>query len=112
MRTLALQDALPGQAVAHARLEEARGAGRREPPGRTLRRARPELQGGDDGADGLRPGRPSEGQSAADLLLDLGLRPDRAEGEAGGLRSRDPGGVRSDEHTSELPSLMRLSYAV
>src|SRR3546814_1226146 len=35
-------------------------------------------------------------------------------GEAGGAFGLDPGAVfyRSEEHTSELPSLMRISYAV
>src|SRR3546814_5938113 len=30
----------------------------------------------------------------------------------GGFDGRDPGRLRSEEHTSELQSLMRLSYAV
>src|SRR3546814_5029185 len=31
---------------------------------------------------------------------------------AGGQRAHQPGGQRSEEHTSELQSLMRISYAV
>src|SRR3546814_3791781 len=54
----------------------------------------------------LRPGRP-------DLRL---LRDDRPHAAAGCVRVRDhaggPAGDRSEEHTSELQSLMRISYAV
>src|SRR3546814_10490571 len=39
-----------------------------------------------------------------------GRRPDRAEGDGGRLRFRHRD--RSEEHTSELQSLMRISYAV
>src|SRR3546814_7768004 len=40
----------------------------------------------------------------------LGVRP--AAGLGPGARLAGPGGRRSEEHTSELPSLMRISYAV
>src|SRR3546814_3138405 len=42
-------------------------------------------------------------------------RAHRAVGRQAGRRApplADPGGVRSEEHTSELQSLMRISYAV
>src|SRR3546814_10232346 len=38
--------------------------------------------------------------------------PDLIEPEKAAVRYRDPVGVRSEEHTSELQSLMRISYAV
>src|SRR3546814_7810228 len=41
-------------------------------------------------------------------LRDVLTLPDRARGLAGDLR----GSVKSEEHTSELQSLMRISYAV
>src|SRR3546814_6025318 len=38
--------------------------------------------------------------------------PGRGPGHAGGPHGRNDGALRSEEHTSELQSLMRISYAV
>src|SRR3546814_9275945 len=40
------------------------------------------------------------------------LRQHRTAGVVPGGPARTPGGIRSEEHTSELQSLMRISYAV
>src|SRR3546814_7060623 len=75
------------------------------------------------------PGRPNEDEydenwrtaitlmsssTAAELLSD-GLTPDRLLFRlfhSEGVRAYQPQPVRSEEHTSELQSLMRISYAV
>src|SRR3546814_10808526 len=58
-----------------------------------------------------RPGR-SRGRAAAGTGRDdRGATPHRAAGEAH-PRAGEPVGDRSEEHTSELQSLMRISYAV
>src|SRR3546814_2904208 len=63
---------------------------------------------------------------AGDMAVDIGTRRDRPAAPRGGhVDAVDPGGrrragdrrerrqqVRSEEHTSELQSLMRISYAV
>src|SRR3546814_953700 len=64
--------------------------------------------GGRAGCAGCRLFQAAGGHPAAALLLDRLLRQPRA-----GQRHRRPGaGRRSEEHTSELQSLMRISYAV
>src|SRR3546814_8250225 len=65
---------------------------------------RPDASGdwrtGSDGTAGSGRGRPREGQAGGD-------------GDDRGARSRPRRGAgRSEEHTSELQSLMRISYAV
>src|SRR3546814_5610617 len=53
---------------------------------------------------------------AVDPLAGDALRPERDEPLAvvavGGVQVHGRGGARSEEHTSELQSLMRISYAV
>src|SRR3546814_10707862 len=60
-------------------------------------------------------GRGREGRSPCSLptcwLAPL-HRPDRRRMKPSGWMSRGPPGQRSEEHTSELQSLMRISYAV
>src|SRR3546814_1243028 len=53
-------------------------------------------------------------QSETRLLLDIRLRANRPGGEQAGICAGDPRcqRIRSEEHTSELQSLMRISYAV
>src|SRR3546814_1772203 len=50
--------------------------------------------------------------SEHDNLIQGGQGNDYLEGRAGNDTFRDEGKVRSEEHTSELQSLMRISYAV
>src|SRR3546814_7190425 len=59
-----------------------------------------------------RPGGPAPPSSAHQIDLDLGS--DKSVGEAlGQVRAKFGGRIaRSEEHTSELQSLMRSSYAV
>src|SRR3546814_1708374 len=55
------------------------------------------------------------GLHVADLELsaaDKGLEGGRPFEPSGGEVHADPGAIRSEEHTSELPSLIRISYAV
>src|SRR3546814_3286959 len=56
--------------------------------------------------DRPRPLRPPAARSGARRQSATGARP------GGQGRAVDIGGLRSEEHTSELPSLMRISYAV
>src|SRR3546814_5811624 len=75
----------------------------------------------DGGGPGLRHGcrprrrAPHRQAQRPALLLLLGWLPDEVRSGAGGVPRRAPGagaGARSEEHTSELQSLMRISYAV
>src|SRR3546814_5177100 len=59
-----------------------------------------------DGARWMR----DHAQAAGDLLRQC--RPRRADGRSAGARHRRGATPRSEEHTSELQSLMRISYAV
>src|SRR3546814_1856153 len=66
----------------------------------------------DCGASGFerRPRGPGEGREVGRIIIDADLR-------IAGMNAHEhfdvlPKGVRSDEHTSELQSLMRISYAV
>src|SRR3546814_1220676 len=56
-----------------------------------------------------RDGRADDGQAAPHLGLGL---LDQAGGEEGSPAAQRPAPLRSEEHTSELQSLMRISYAV
>src|SRR3546814_4246191 len=73
------------------------------------------------------PQRPEEGVVDRDRRFFLAIPPDRVAagahrldidervGGVGGafeIDQRDPARIRSEEHTSELQSLMRISYAV
>src|SRR3546814_4129314 len=87
----------------------------------------------DERADGAGPGRHDDGLAflrLADLeQAGIGGKPGHAEDAEGGARRREalvelheagpvrdrvrnPAEIRSEEHTSELQSLMRISYAV
>src|SRR3546814_3982175 len=95
--TLSLPDALP--------IAEAQDRCWREPrhhpvllrPRRLPALRRPRAGGGHQGAD--RPRRPAD-------------RELRAHAPDGGELQGGPAALRSEEHTSELQSLMRISYAV
>ena len=85
------------QAIAHPRSEAPPRRRRRPPPGGFGGRARREFQGpGTHGSPGVRLRSNERGQSEADLLLDLRLRPDRAAFAGGRVRRCDPSGVRHD----------------
>src|SRR3546814_6659658 len=102
-------------------------SGRRAPAGRGgrggLRRLRRRRQGAGDGAGGIgggrlraarRPGgqrRHREGRRLSRVQRG-GLRRRPARQSQGRVPLRPGGGARSEEHTSELQSLMRISYAV
>src|SRR3546814_2384733 len=75
-----------------------------------LRRHRP-AERGDRGPAQLarRPARGRPGAHQGLLAADADLRGDGASAGAGARPARPP---RSEEHTSELQSLMRISYAV
>src|SRR3546814_8895544 len=67
---------------------------------------------GDAEGQGLRPGRAGRGQVSRRQQVRRG---ERNPGEAGGQGAelyQDLRPERSEEHTSELQSLMRISYAV
>ena len=92
-----LHDLQPRQEERGARLHQARGPGGGEKAPRIVRRAGPELPA--RRAQQIRPRlrEPSREASAADLSVDLGLRPDRALVGPAGLRSRAAGRVGHDE---------------
>ena len=73
-----LPRAQPQQEKRRARSEVARRRGRAQAAGRNRRRADRELQAGQPGGARVRLRRDVGAQPAADLLLDLGLRPDRS----------------------------------
>src|SRR3546814_1035882 len=57
--------------------------------------------------------RPDDQDAEVDRLVSLGAtRVDVGQGEQSWVVLADPEGNRSEEHTSELQSLMRISYAV
>src|SRR3546814_1485953 len=60
-----------------------------------------------DGVDGV-----AAGIGEADYLGAGGLRLQQERGEVAGAERMPHGTQRSEEHTSELQSLMRISYAV
>src|SRR3546814_3376934 len=85
------------------------------PPDREQADARACQYGSGKGRGG--DGRPRSGRSADAWLFrkgrtDRGTRADHHIYEGPGQRRRCAGGGRSEEHTSELQSLMRISYAV
>src|SRR3546814_17320356 len=51
-------------------------------------------------------------RSRGDQEFRMGRRPRRGDAMLGELEAIIPLGIRSEEHTSELQSLMRISYAV
>src|SRR3546814_3757206 len=62
-------------------------------------------------AVGVLDGQADDGQQLLDPRLDLGVVPAEVDLQRLGQRGPD-GHARSEEHTSELQSLMRISYAV
>src|SRR3546814_9704929 len=78
-----------------------------EPPVRVRRRA-------PDGLDTRTDGGPGRWRAAGRLLCEPWHRHPHAGGALCARRHRgcSPVGIRSEEHTSELKSLMRISYAV
>src|SRR3546814_7680695 len=46
------------------------------------------------------------------IVQQIDRRGDQRHEQSGGHRREQYGGIRSEEHTSELQSLMRISYAV
>ena len=85
------------QALDHARPRQAGRPARRARAGGALRHRAREFQGRHAQALRSRLRKPEGDQSAADLLLDHRLRPDRPEARRAGLRLHDPGDGRPDE---------------
>src|SRR3546814_4943581 len=84
------------------------------PPGRRSSRRGAALLRYPGGHAGARVG-PGAGlfRSARGLRCPLsGPQPEDRLQPGGNAQPRDQGGLRSEEHTSELQSLMRISYAV
>ena len=92
-----LHDLQPRQEERRARLHQARGPGAGEQAARIGRRAGSELPA--RRAQQVRPRlrEPSREASAADLSVDLGLRPDRSVVGPAGLRSGAAGRIGHDE---------------
>ena len=92
-----LHDLQPRQEERGARLHQAGGPGGGDEAARDGRRAGPELPAGRAEQVRLRLQEHPREVSAADLSLDLGLRPDRAAVGPAGLRSGAAGRVGHDE---------------
>ncbi len=98
-----IHDDEPQQARAGPRPQEAQGPGSPEAPRENRRRADRELSQRHDGEVRSRIRCAQGRQSRPHLLRDLGLRPHRADGEPGRLRSRDAGHVGPDVHHRRRP---------
>src|SRR3546814_8142687 len=85
-------------------------------PYTTLFRSQLQHVGGDGAIDLLLSGGGGDGAPPVDLLRPRVLLPGRVPQRLGDIADRRLGpvgdDVRSEEHTSELQSLMRISYAV